>query len=255
VERVEPGPEPSALIRLRELILRGALQPGQRLLELELAERLNLSRTPIRQALPALALEGLLVRVGQRGYAVRSFTVAESLAALHLRAVIEGHAARLAVMEGRGRQLAADLQPLLDDGDAMLATDGTVEAIEDAYGRMNARFHALVVDSGGDLLQSLVARCNVVPFASPGVVAFEQRSAHEVVDELRYAHRQHHAIVDALRSGDPLRVEMLFREHATAQENSMGRPGMLPAPDVMPAAVAGRRRRPKNGAALRSVAS
>nr|WP_277924548.1 GntR family transcriptional regulator [Sphingomonas sp. CROZ-RG-20F-R02-07] len=210
------------MVRLRELILRGTLKPGQRLLEIDLAERLQLSRTPIRQALPALALEGLLVRAGQRGYAVRSFTVAESLSALRLRAVLEGHAARSIVLEGRGVQMAVALQPLLDDGDTLLASGLPMEVIEEQYGRMNIRLHALVVErSADDLLHNLIARCNVVPFTGPGVIAFEHRAAGEVIDLLRYAHRQHHAIADAFRCGDATRVEMLFREHATTQEDSL----------------------------------
>ena len=61
-------------LRLREMILRGELEPGQRLAEVALAERLGVSRTPIRQALPALAREGLLAAAGRRGYVVRSFS-------------------------------------------------------------------------------------------------------------------------------------------------------------------------------------
>ena len=224
------APEPHVLVRLRELILRGILKPGQRVLEVELADLLSLSRTPIRQALPALALEGLLVRVGGRGYAVRSFTFEESLAALHLRAVLEGHAARLLVMTGRAAAVAADLMPVLAEGDALLASEPALTALEDDYGRMNARFHAMIVERTDDaLLQSLVARCNVVPFTAPGMVAFEARDPVEVAALLGYAHRQHHAIVDALRTGDATRAEMLFREHATTQESSMNGPPGTPA--------------------------
>ena len=49
-----------ALVRIREMILRGELTPGQRLAEAPLAEMLGMSRTPVRQALPVLAREGLL---------------------------------------------------------------------------------------------------------------------------------------------------------------------------------------------------
>ena len=53
--------------RIRELIVDGTLQPGTRVAEAALAERLGVSRTPVRNALPALATEGLLEPAGRRG--------------------------------------------------------------------------------------------------------------------------------------------------------------------------------------------
>jgi len=213
---------PSALIRLREMILRGILKPGERLLEVELAARLDMSRTPIRQALPALALEGLLVPAGGRGYAVRAFTRSESVESLHLRAALEGFAARSVILNGSGPVVADRLDPLVAEGDALLA-DGTLsDSLEERYGVMNDRFHSTVLEGARNaLLVDLVARCNVVPFTAPNVIAFEDHDDAEIVDLLRYAHRQHHAIVNALRSGDAMRAEMLFREHAMTQESSM----------------------------------
>jgi GntR family transcriptional regulator of vanillate catabolism len=214
--------KPSALIRLREMILRGILKPGERLLEVELAERLHMSRTPIRQALPALALEGLLVPAGGRGYAVRAFTRSESVEALHLRAALEGFAARTVILNGAGPALADLLDPLVAEGDALLAEGTLSDSLEERYGLMNDRFHSTVLDGArNSLLVDLIARCNVVPFTAPNVIAFEDHDDAEIVDLLRYAHRQHHAIVNALRSADTMRAEMLFREHAMTQESSM----------------------------------
>ena len=76
------------------MILRGELAPGERLGEVALAERLGVSRTPIRQALPALACEGLLAAAGRRGYLVRSFSPQDVLDAIETRGVLEGLAAR-----------------------------------------------------------------------------------------------------------------------------------------------------------------
>ncbi len=79
--------------RIRELIVDGTLAPGTRVAEAALAERLGVSRTPVRNALPALATEGLLEPAGKRGYAVRGFTVADSFRATEIRCVLEGYAA------------------------------------------------------------------------------------------------------------------------------------------------------------------
>jgi GntR family transcriptional regulator of vanillate catabolism len=83
-----------AVVQLREMILRGKLAPGQRVAEAPLAEELGMSRTPVRQALPMLAKEGLLSLHETRGYVVRAFTWAEVVDAIDLRGALEGLAAR-----------------------------------------------------------------------------------------------------------------------------------------------------------------
>lgn len=223
-------PPASALTRIREMILRGMLRPGERVLEVDLAARLDLSRTPIRQALPALAQEGLLMPAGGRGYRVRLFTREESLQALHLRALLEGYAARSIIMAGRGEQIAGALAPILVEIDHILSRDMLTDRLEEEYGELNAAFHAILGETAGDtLLNELLERCNIVPFTAPGSIAFEEHSDAEIIDLLRYANRQHHAIVDAFASGDATRAEMLFREHAMTQENSMAARRLDPA--------------------------
>jgi GntR family transcriptional regulator of vanillate catabolism len=224
--------KPSALTRLREMILRGTLKPGERLREVELAERLAMSRTPIRQALPALAQEGLLVPAGARGFTVRAFTRADSLQALHLRGMLEGYAAQRIVLHGRGPAIANALAPHADAIDDLLAQPALSDLMEERYGELNDRFHAIVVEGADDaLLRDLVARCNVVPFTSPRVVAFEENEEAKILALLRYAQRQHRAIIDAFKVGDATRVEMLFREHVLTQESGMITPA---APGQMP---------------------
>lgn len=210
------------MMRIREMILRGELEPGERLREVELAERLGVSRTPIRQALPTLSQEGLLVPNGARGYAVRSFTREESLAALRLRAALEGLAAR-AVAERQDRaDIVQALERELRAGDRLMQDHRMTEALETGYADINQRFHDIVIQAAGQpLLNELIDRCNAVPFTAPNVIAFELRDEAETFNLLFYAHRQHHAIADAIRKGDGARAEMLFREHATTQETSM----------------------------------
>ena len=59
---------------LRQAILRGELEPGERLMEIHLANRLGVSRTPIREAIRKLELEGLVVMIPRRGAIVASIT-------------------------------------------------------------------------------------------------------------------------------------------------------------------------------------
>src|SRR5512139_1964375 len=108
------------VVRIREMILRGELAPGQRVAEAPLAEMLGMSRTPVRQALPLLAQEGLLTEHATRGYVVRAFTAADIVDAIDLRAIIEGLAARRVAERGASKALIRDLRACLEDGDAIL---------------------------------------------------------------------------------------------------------------------------------------
>src|SRR5579862_897999 len=99
------------------MILRGTLQGGQRVAEAMLAEVLGMSRTPIRQALPVLAREGLLVESGARGYLVRTFTRSDILDAIDLRGLLEGFAVRRIAERGASAVLLRQLHECLEEGD------------------------------------------------------------------------------------------------------------------------------------------
>jgi GntR family transcriptional regulator of vanillate catabolism len=215
------GLTPTAL-KLREMILRGELAPGQRVREAELAERLNISRMPVRQALPALLQEGLIVRVSQRAFAVRTFTHHESLETVRLRAALEGYAARQVAERGPPPALLARLRELLDEGDRLFAGRRLAADYEVRYGDMNAQLHSAVLEAAQfPLLQSFVGRCHLVPFTAPDSIAFAEIGEDEIYRLLFTAHQQHHALVEALAQRQPDRAEFLFREHAVTQEHSM----------------------------------
>jgi GntR family transcriptional regulator, vanillate catabolism transcriptional regulator len=205
----------SVALRIREMILRGDLQPGQRLGEEALAERLGVSRTPIRQALPALAREGLLAAAGRRGYVVRSFSPQDVLDAIETRGLLEGLAARRIAERGASAELLQKLRACLAEGDALLAKKRFESADEQRYSEMNGRFHALIVEGAGSrILADTLAHNDHVPFASARAVAFSDGPAL-LLPVLSYAHRQHHAIVQALENREGARAEALMREHAT----------------------------------------
>ncbi len=81
--------------QLRKSIVAGRLSPGTRLVERELIAMLGVSRTVIREALRQLESEGLVTMLGNRGPAVRELTLEEAQDLYSIRAVLEGHAARL----------------------------------------------------------------------------------------------------------------------------------------------------------------
>jgi GntR family transcriptional regulator of vanillate catabolism len=211
-----------ALQHIRDLILQGGLKPGERLTETGLAERLQTSRTPVRQALPALAKEGLLVPVGKRGFAVRRFTAQECRDAIRARAMLEGLAARKMTEQSLAPDILAQFRDCLAEGDAIFAKGHLNDTDEARYGEMNERFHALLFQAAqSSLLDDLVARCHVVPFVSPATIAFDKKDLQTAFRLLSFAHQQHHSIVEALSAGDAARAEFLLREHAMTQERSM----------------------------------
>jgi len=163
-----------AVLRIREMILQGVLSAGERVREADIAQRLGLSRTPIRQALPALAQEKLLVPSGKRGYSVRAFTAKESLEALELRALLEGLAGRVLAHKGVSGELLTELQACLKKGDAIFVKRKLSKRDELEYAEMNERFHRLIVE-GADRpqLAELVEQCNFIPFVAPVHIAFD----------------------------------------------------------------------------------
>lgn len=81
---------------LREAILEGKLEPGRRLMEIQLAEELGVSRTPVREAIRKLELEGLVIMVARKGAYVADVSVKDMIEVLEIRGALEGLAASLA---------------------------------------------------------------------------------------------------------------------------------------------------------------
>jgi GntR family transcriptional regulator of vanillate catabolism len=210
-----------ATVSIREMILRGRLKPGQRVTEATLADLLSMSRTPVRQALPVLAREGLLVESGTRGYVVKTFTADEILDAIDLRGVLEGFAARRIAERGASREFLRELRRCLEVGDDILAKRHLVDGDEVAYGDMNGRFHSLIVaEAGSSIIDAALSRNASIPFASAEAIAFDTTELQPMFDALYCAHQQHHAVCDALQAGQSARVEFLMREHVnTVKKN------------------------------------
>jgi len=211
-----------ATVSVREMILRGRLKPGQRLTEIMLAELLGMSRTPVRQALPVLAREGLLVESGGRGYLVRTFTRSDILDAIDLRGVLEGFAVRRIAERGATPVLLQQLRSCLEEGDGIFRKRHLVDSDEAAYGAMNSRFHALLLAAAhSPIIAGALASNDCIPFASAGAIAFDGTDLQAMFDALYFAHMQHHAIYDALESGQSVRAELLMCEHVNTVKSSI----------------------------------
>ena len=211
----------TVLIQLRDLILRGEFEPGQRLAEQQLAERLGASRTPVRAALVTLEQEGLVEANDTGKFLVRQFTPREVADAIAVRGQLEGMAARLVAEHGVSRQLQGDLQACLNDGDLALAANPLNFESYAAYAVVNDRFHALVLEACGNrALQRAVALNDKLPFAPASAMLPMQGSVALDRDWMLYAHRQHHMLFAALQAGEGARAQALAIEHTeVAQMN------------------------------------
>ncbi len=212
----------SPLTHLREMILSGELQPGERITEVDLAERLGVSRTPIRSALPVLEASGFIEPVGKRGYAVKKFDMDEALKALELRSMLEGLAAKYLAQSGASAEILAELELCLELGDELFRKRYLTHEDEDRYGEMNARFHDIVVQNcGSSPLIAFIEKLNAMPFINPSVLVFDHVGLDQAFEMLFRAHGQHHDLTEAIRDRDAGRAEAIFREHGNAQKHSL----------------------------------
>jgi GntR family transcriptional regulator of vanillate catabolism len=207
------------------MILRGDLGAGARVAEAPLAELLGMSRTPVRQALPVLAQEGLLTQHVTRGYVVRGLSKADILDAIDLRGVLEGMAARRIAETGASRAVLQALRVCLAEGDQILAEGHVADKAEALYVDMNVRFHQIIVlECRSAIIQQALERNARIPFAGPQALAVDKTSLERMHETLAYAHRQHHYIVSAIERGEGSRVEALMREHTNPVKENLNIP-------------------------------
>jgi GntR family transcriptional regulator of vanillate catabolism len=202
-----------ALMGVRDLVISGEVRPGARLSEIAVAQRLGISRTPLRAALARLEQEGLVEQIPSGGYAVRSFSREEVIDAIELRGVLEGTAVRLAAERGVAPARMAELKRLLVEIDRALADD--IAQMEfDRYVELNAGFHDLLSGLASLTIRREIERVTRLPFASPSAFLDKQADVPEFRRSLYGGHAQHRAIVNAIELREGARAEALAREHA-----------------------------------------
>lgn len=207
---------------LRELILKGQLPAGSRIVELSVVELLGVSRTPIRAALMRLEQEGLLEALPSGGYAVRTFSEREVADAIELRGTLEGLAARLAAERGVSSRALAQARACLDEIDQVLLDASLSDEMFSDYVRLNAQFHRLLADMpASGVLAREIERAGSLPFASPsGFVGVHVDNA-PARDMLVVAQHQHRQVLDAIERREAGRAEALMREHSRIARHNM----------------------------------
>lgn len=203
-----------ALMELRKQILNRQYPGGTRLYEVPLAETLQISRTPVREVMARLSEEGLLDRLANGGFVVRSFTYADAVDAIELRGVLEGMAARLAAERGvspAGLDRLRECLDRLDDSFGPKAGEVDLEA----YCGANAEFHTVLVElCASPVMQREVERATRLPFASPSAFLSGRSQVAAFRQSLHVAQDQHRSLVQAIAAREGARAEAIAREHA-----------------------------------------
>lgn len=123
---------------LRQAILKGELEPGERLMEIQLADRLGVSRTPIREAIRKLELEGLVLMIPRKGAEVAEITEKSLKDVLEIRRALEDLAVRLACEKITKEELK-ELKKAGDDFKKVLKSQDITEVAE-----ADVRFHDVI---------------------------------------------------------------------------------------------------------------
>lgn len=114
---------------LRQAILKGELEPGERLMEIQLAERLGVSRTPIREAIRKLELEGLVLMIPRKGAEVAKISARSLRDVLEVRRALEELAIELACQR-MSEEDVGNLQKAQEDFKKAIAEGGAMKIAE-----------------------------------------------------------------------------------------------------------------------------
>jgi DNA-binding GntR family transcriptional regulator len=195
------GLHEQAAARLRTMIVRGELAPGQQLGEADLSDALGISRTPLREALKQLATEGLVELRLNRSAVVAPFRREELTELFEAVSGIERCAAELAAI----RMAPADLERLEALQDRIEWHHGRGELRE--YFQTNQQIHSAIVDCARNAVlkathEALLARAERARFFALSVLGRWDESV-----------REHQEILTALRDGEAARAGQLLAHH------------------------------------------
>ncbi len=199
---------PNAYERLRDLIVRGRLAPGARVVEVDIAARLGVSRTPAREAIHQLEHEGLLTSTGNAGrtqLVVPSLTVDDLVDLYSIMASLEGTAAANITRLPAAQRLALG-RALRKADDAFKRVARSAQPSSDLLFELHGAFHQQFVDAGATpRLRDLIARIR------PQMDRYEYAYAPLVGPSFDVTFREHRAIIRALATGSRAAAENAVR--------------------------------------------
>jgi DNA-binding GntR family transcriptional regulator len=186
---------------LRQAIIRGDVAPGDRLVESRIAEIMDISRTPVREAIHKLEREGLLRKLPRGGFTVVRLTRDDIEETFGIRCVLESYAARLAALNHREEDLIP-LEEKIREFQRCLAK-GQLEELP----KINTEFHNLFY-----ALSRSPKLIKLVNDLRDQIYRF-RLILLRVDDWARTSNEDHRNMLEAIRQRDADRVETLVREH------------------------------------------
>lgn len=194
---------------IRSAILEGTLKPGERLMEIKLAQQLGVSRTPIREAIRKLELEGLVIMLPRRGAFVADMNKKDLIELLEVRTGLEGLAAYFAagrISEDGVEKLENNIMEL-----EKAVKDNDVTAML----KIDEAFHNIIFEgSGNDRLKAMMNSLWETVYRFRLKYMSDYSSAVNIVDE-------HKKILDAIKKGKATLAERLAKEHIEKAEQFM----------------------------------
>lgn len=187
-----------AYVMLRDLIVRGSLAPGARIIETDVAERLGVSRTPVRDALRQLLQEGYVTAGGggvQARLSVAPLTTDDARELFHVTALVEGLAARWAAERPQAERLRR--AAVIEHTNAQIAVESQrpVPDLQRLFD-LDEAFHRQCVEAGaGPRLLALHAAIK------PQIERYARLYVSALSDKIHTSVDEHARAVDALRAG------------------------------------------------------
>lgn len=202
VQAIERRPLSTEVTRmLKDMIVTGELAPGERLFEVELAQRMGTSRTPVREAIVRLENERFVQKRDRGGYQVRPLTRREVEEAVGLRAVLESYATEL-VAEKVRPAFIAKLEKNVAMFEKALKRGDKKRLVE-----LNTRFHEMLYTAAGsEMLSELISNLHDVLYRF-------RRALLGDLDAAQSSLADHRKMVQALKQGDATKARRICRGH------------------------------------------
>lgn len=209
--------ETRVLSDLRQMILEGKIEAGEKISEVSVAEKLSVSRTPAKLALARLEMTGLIEKLPGRGYVVRKVSIRDVEKILHARGALEGSAAGYMATNGASDEARHAFSSSLRISQSIVAKKSvSIQDVED-YQIANTVFHTTIMEQcGNEFIMVAYERLRHLPMAELGAVVPNTDRLDGEFLRMSIGHAQHTIIHDAILRGDAMRAEMVMREHSNA---------------------------------------
>jgi len=187
--------------QVKEIIVRGEIPAGKRMIESEIAASMGISRTPVREAVHKLEAEGLLQPLPRGGYVVRGLALPDIEETFEIRSILESFAAYLAANRHSSKEILP-LEKKMEEFQRYLDRDDLKELT-----RINTEFHELLYALSRS--QRLIKMINDLR----DEIYFLRKMILNSIDMARLSNKDHREIIKAIKKREAKKVERLVRDH------------------------------------------